>query len=69
MENPWAMEFCEVSTLESKGKDSMDTHGRFILEIQQESCLFNASQELAVLCAPSTYEAYNNLKVLSCKKV
>src|SRR5688572_18034356 len=33
MKNPWAMEFCEAPTLESEGKDSIDEHGSFILEI------------------------------------
>jgi hypothetical protein len=68
MEDPWATEFCEVLTLESEGKDSMDKHERFILEIQQEPCSFNASRELAMLCAPSTYEDYNHLNILSCKR-
>jgi hypothetical protein len=43
MENPWAMEFCEVPTLQSKEKDSIDEHWSFILEIPQEPCSFNAS--------------------------
>jgi hypothetical protein len=68
MENLWAMEFCEAPTLESEGKDSMDKHGRFIVEIQQEPCSFNASLESSMLCASSMYEDYNHLKVLSCKK-
>ncbi|RCV37715.1 hypothetical protein SETIT_8G085100v2 [Setaria italica] len=68
MENPWAMEFCEVLTLESKGKDSIDGHGSFILEMPLEPCSFNASPELATLCALSMHEDYNHLKVLPCKK-
>jgi hypothetical protein len=67
MENPWAMEFCEAPTLESEGKDSIDEHGSFILEIPQEPCSFNASPESGMLCAPSTHEDYNHLKVPSCK--
>jgi hypothetical protein len=62
------MEFCETPTLESEGKDSIDEHGSFILEIPQEPCSLNASLESAMLCAPSTYEDYNHLKVLSCKR-
>jgi hypothetical protein len=67
MENPWAIEFCEASTLKSKGKDSIDEHGSFILEIQQESCSFNASLESSIFYALSKHEDYNHLKVLSCK--
>src|SRR5687767_13330878 len=68
MENPRAMEFCEAPNLESEGKDSKDEHGSFILEIPQEPWLSNASPESTTLCAPSTYEDYNHLKVLSSKK-
>jgi hypothetical protein len=67
MENPWAMEFCEAPTVESKGKDSIDEHGSFILEIPQEPCSFNASPMSGTLCAPSNHEHYNHLKDLSCK--
>jgi hypothetical protein len=67
MENPWAMEFCEAPTLETEGKDSIDGHGSFILEIPQEPCSFNASPELVTLCAPSTHEDYNHVKVICCK--
>ena len=45
MENIWAIEFYEALTLESERKDSIDEHGSFILEIQQEPCKFNASPE------------------------
>jgi hypothetical protein len=37
-ENPWAMEFCEMPTLQSEGKDSIYEHDSFILEIPQEPC-------------------------------
>jgi hypothetical protein len=67
MENPWAMEFCEAPTLESEGKDSIDEHGSFILELPQEPCSFKASPELGMLCAPSMHEDCNHLKVLSYK--
>jgi hypothetical protein len=66
MENPWAMEFDEAPTLESKEKDSLE-HESFILEVPQEQCSFDASPESGTLCAPSTHEDYNHLKVLSCK--
>jgi hypothetical protein len=69
MENPWAMEFCEAPTLESEGKDSIDGHGSFILEIPQEPCSFNASSELDTLGAPSKHEDCNHLKVLPCKNI
>ena len=65
MENPWTMEFDEAPTLESKENNSLDEHGSFILEIPQEPCSFNASPESGTLCAPSTHEDYNRLKVLS----
>src|SRR5688572_8379963 len=68
MENPWAMEFCETPTLEPEGKDSLDEHRSFILEIPQEPFSFNAFTESATLCAMRTHEDYNHLKVLSCKK-
>ena len=67
MENRWAMEFYEATTLESEGKDSVDEHGSSILVITQEPCSFIASPELTTLCAPSIHEDYNCLKVLSCK--
>jgi hypothetical protein len=67
MENPWAMEFSEAPTLESEGKDSIDERGRFILEIPQEPCSFNAFLVSGVLCVLSKHEDYNHLKVLSCK--
>uniref|UniRef100_K3Y3J4 Uncharacterized protein n=1 Tax=Setaria italica TaxID=4555 RepID=K3Y3J4_SETIT len=57
------MEFREAPTLEFKGKDFIDEHGSFILEIPQGPCSSNASPESATLCAPSTYEDYNHLKV------
>ena len=64
MGNPWALEFDDAPTLESKEKDSLDEHGSFILEIPQEPCSFNASPESGMLCASSTHEDYNHLKVL-----
>jgi hypothetical protein len=67
MENPWAMEYYEALTLESKGIDSIDEHGSFISEIPQEPCSFNDSPESGKLCAPSMYEDCNHLKVLSGK--
>jgi hypothetical protein len=67
MESPWAMEFCEAPTLESERKDYIDKHGSFILKIPQEPCSFNASLEIGMLCALSTHEDCNHLKVLSCK--
>jgi hypothetical protein len=67
MENLWATEFCEAPTLESEGKDSIDEHGSFILVMPQEPCSINTSPELGTFCAPSTYEDYNHLKVLSWK--
>uniref|UniRef100_K4AK06 Uncharacterized protein n=1 Tax=Setaria italica TaxID=4555 RepID=K4AK06_SETIT len=57
------MEFCEATTLESEGKDSLDKHGSFILEIPQEPCMFNVSLESATLCVSSTRRDYNHLKV------
>jgi hypothetical protein len=67
LENQWAMEFYEVPTMESEGKDSIDEHGIFILEISQEPCPFNASPESGMLCAPSMHKDCNHLKILSCK--
>ena len=67
MENPWAKEFCKALTLEIEGRNSTYVHGIVILEIPQEPCSFNASQELGTFCALSTHEDYNHLKVLLCK--
>jgi hypothetical protein len=67
MGDPWTMEFCVAPTLGSEEKYSIDENESFILGIPQEPCLFNASLESGMLCAPSTYEDYNHLKVLSCK--
>ena len=55
MENRWAMEFCEVPTLESNEKDE---HGTVIFEIP---CSFNATPESGMLSAPCTHEDYNHL--------
>jgi hypothetical protein len=63
----WAMEFCEAPTLESEGKNSIDEHGSFILEIPQEPYSFSASPKSGTLCAPRKHKDYNHLKVLSCK--
>jgi hypothetical protein len=67
MENPWAVEFCEVPILESEGKDSIDEHGSFFPEIPQEPCSFNASLESGMLCASSAHKDCSHLKILSCK--
>jgi hypothetical protein len=67
MENPWAMEFCEAPTLEFEGKNTIDEHGSFILELPQEPCSFNAPPETGMLSALSMHEDCNCLKVLSCK--
>ena len=66
MENSWAMEIYEALTLESEGKDSVDKHGSFTLDIPQEPCLHHASPESAMLSARSTHEDYNYLMVLFC---
>lgn len=62
MENPWAMESGEARTLEFNGKDSTYKHGRSILEISQEPCLYNAPPE-SMLCTLSMYEDYHHLLV------
>ena len=67
MENPWATEFDEAPTLEFIEKDSIYEHGSFILVIPQKPCSFNTSPESGTHCVQSTHEAYNCLKVLSCK--
>ena len=67
MENQWAMEFCEVPTLESEEKDSTNKHGSFTFDIPRKSCSFNATPESSMLSAPCTHEDYNQLKVLFCK--
>ena len=62
MENPWAMEFCEAPTLESKEKDSLDVHGSFTLEIPEEPCSFSASPESGMLSASRTHEKKQSLQ-------
>jgi hypothetical protein len=51
MENLWAMEIYEAPTLESKGKDLIDKHGSFTLDLPQEPCLHHVSPESATLSA------------------
>jgi hypothetical protein len=63
MENSWAMEI-KVPTLESTGKDSIDGHGIFILDVPYEPCSHNSSPESAKLSALRTHEVYNHLMVL-----
>jgi hypothetical protein len=67
MENSWAMEI-EVLTLESRGKDSIDEQGSFILDLPPKPCSHQAYPESAMLSALSTHEDYNRLMVISCKK-
>jgi hypothetical protein len=67
MENSWAMEIYESPTLESKGKDSTDEHGSFILDTPHEPCLHQAFPESAMLRALGMHKDYNCLMVLSCK--
>ena len=67
MENPWAMEFDEASTLESIKKDCVDELGSFIFRIPHDSCSFNVLPELGMLCAPTTHEDFNHLIILYCK--
>ena len=64
MENPWAMEFCEVPTLESEAKDSMDEHGTVIFELQ---CSFNVSPESAKFSALRTTRTTTTLRSSSAK--
>jgi hypothetical protein len=53
MENSWSIEI-EVPSLEFKGKDSIDEHGSFTLDIPSRPCLHHASLESAMLSALST---------------
>jgi hypothetical protein len=66
MENSWAIEIYEAQTLESKGKDSIDEHGSFTLDIPPKPCSHHASPELAMLGALGMHEDYNCLLVLFC---
>jgi hypothetical protein len=68
MENSWAMEIYEAPTLVSKGKDLIDKHGSFTLDLPQEPCLHHVSQESATLSTQSTHHDYNRLMILPCKK-
>jgi hypothetical protein len=45
MENPWAMEIYKVPTPGSEGKDSINKHGSFTLDLPQEPCLHHVSPE------------------------
>ncbi|OEL27306.1 hypothetical protein BAE44_0011675 [Dichanthelium oligosanthes] len=62
------MDIFEASTLESKGKNSIDEHERFFLEKPQDPCSHNASLESVTFFATSMYKDYNHLKVLVCKR-
>ena len=64
MENQWAMEFCEVPTLESNEKDSLNEHGNFTLEMPQKPCSFITTPKSGMLSALCTHEDYNHLIVL-----
>jgi hypothetical protein len=66
-EDSWAMEMCGAPTLEFIGKDSIDKHGSFILDIPYEPCSHNSSLESAMLNALTTHEGYSHLLVLFCK--
>jgi hypothetical protein len=68
MEKSWAMEIYEAPTLEFEGKDSIEKHGSFTLDIPSKPCLYHASPESAMLSALSTHKDYNRLMVLSYKK-
>jgi len=67
MDNSWAKELCEAPTLEYEGKDSIDEHGNFNLEIAQKPCSSNTLLESGTLSAPYIHEDNNQLKVLFCK--
>jgi hypothetical protein len=67
IEDSWAMESCEAPTLEFIGKDSIDEHSSFILDIPYEPCSHNSSPESAMLSALTTHEGYNHLLILVCK--
>ena len=67
MENSWAAEPFEALTPEFGGKDFIDEHGSFILDLPHKPCSHHASLESAMLSALSTYEGYNHLLVLFCK--
>ena len=67
MENQWAMKLCEVPTLESNEKDSLNEHENFTFDIPRKPCSFNATPKSGMLSAPCTHEDYNQLKVLFCK--
>ena len=64
MESQWAMEFCEVPTLESNEKDSLNEHGNFTLEMPQKPCSFITTPKSGMLSALCTHEDYNHLIVL-----
>jgi hypothetical protein len=68
MEKSWAMEVYEIPTLEFRGKDSIDEHGSFTLDIPSRPCLYHVSPESAMLSALSMHEGYNGFMVLCYKK-
>jgi hypothetical protein len=68
MEKSLAMEIYKERTLESKGKDSIDEHDSFILDMPHKPCSHQASLESVMLGALGTHEDYNHLLVLYCKK-
>jgi hypothetical protein len=62
------MEIYDALTLESKGKDSIDKHGSFILDILYKPCSHNSAPKSAMLSEQSMHKDYNRLMVLSCKR-
>ena len=67
MDNLWAMEFFEAPTLESKGKDSTNEHGSFILETPQNPCFSDTSPESVTLSVMCIYENHKHFLVLASK--
>jgi hypothetical protein len=51
IENSWAMEYREASTLEFIGEGSADKHGSFIFDTPHETCLHHTYPEPAMLSA------------------
>jgi hypothetical protein len=60
------MKIYEAPTLEYKGKDSIDEHGSFTLDIPLKPCTHQASLESAMLSALGTHEVYNHRLDLFC---
>jgi hypothetical protein len=62
------MKIYKAPTPGSEGKDLINKHGSFTLDLSQEPCLHHIFPKSAMLSAQSTHQDYNRLFVVLCRK-